>query len=83
VGFCDGQKWRWGRFSPRTSVSQANLHSTNFSTITITYHPELVQYACCGRSTQSPTAQIKKKKVYLVFLGVLVVTVYSLVITIR
>jgi hypothetical protein len=27
VGFCDGQKWRWGRFSPRTSVSPANLHS--------------------------------------------------------
>jgi hypothetical protein len=28
------------RFSP---VSPANLHSTNFSTITITYHPGLVQ----------------------------------------
>jgi hypothetical protein len=27
VGFCDGQKWRWGRFSARTSVSPANLHS--------------------------------------------------------
>jgi hypothetical protein len=26
-----------------TSVSSANLHSTNFSTITITYHPGLVQ----------------------------------------
>jgi hypothetical protein len=24
-------------------VSPANLHSTNFSTITITYHPGLVQ----------------------------------------
>jgi hypothetical protein len=37
--------WRWGRFSPSTSVSPANLHSTNFPTITITitYHPELVQ----------------------------------------
>jgi hypothetical protein len=23
VGFCDGQKWRWGRFSPITSVSPA------------------------------------------------------------
>jgi hypothetical protein len=32
--FCDGQKWRWGRFSsPRTSVSPANLHSICFSTI--------------------------------------------------
>jgi hypothetical protein len=37
-------KWRWGQlFSQSTSVSPANLHSTNFSTITITYHPELVQ----------------------------------------
>jgi hypothetical protein len=33
VGFCDGQKWRWGRFSPRTSVSPPNLHSICFSTI--------------------------------------------------
>jgi hypothetical protein len=37
------KKWRWGRFSPSTSVSLANLDSTNFSTITITYHPGLVQ----------------------------------------
>jgi hypothetical protein len=36
-------KWRWGRFSPSTSVSPANLPSTNFSTITITYHPGLAQ----------------------------------------
>jgi hypothetical protein len=37
--------WWWGRFSPSSSVSTANLHSTNFSTITITYHPGLVQKA--------------------------------------
>jgi hypothetical protein len=36
VGFCDGQKWRWGRFSLRTSVSTANLHSICFSTIIFT-----------------------------------------------
>jgi hypothetical protein len=36
VGFCDGQKWCWGRFSPRTSVSPANLHSICFSTIIFT-----------------------------------------------
>jgi hypothetical protein len=30
-------------FSPSTSLSPANLNSTNFSTITITYHPGLVQ----------------------------------------
>jgi hypothetical protein len=44
-------KWRWGRVSPSTSVSPANLHSTNFSTITITYHLGLVQWATSGRST--------------------------------
>jgi hypothetical protein len=32
-----------GRFLPSTSVSPANIHSTNFSTITLTYHPVLVQ----------------------------------------
>jgi hypothetical protein len=30
-------------FSPSTSVSPANLYSTSFSTITITYHLGLVQ----------------------------------------
>jgi hypothetical protein len=59
-------KWRWGRFSLTTSVSPANLHSTNFSTITLTYHPGLVQYTSSGRSTQSPTAQIKKKTLVFV-----------------
>jgi hypothetical protein len=29
--------------SPSTWVSPANLHSTNFSTVTITFHPGLVQ----------------------------------------
>jgi hypothetical protein len=33
-----------------------------FSTITITYHPGLVQYASSGRGTQSPTTQITKKQ---------------------
>jgi hypothetical protein len=36
-------KWRWGRFSPSTSVSPANLHPTSCSTITLTYHLGLVQ----------------------------------------
>jgi hypothetical protein len=36
VGFCYGQKWRWSRFSPKTSVSPANLHSICFSTIVFT-----------------------------------------------
>jgi hypothetical protein len=37
------KKRRWGRVSSSTSVSAANIHSTNFSTITITYHLGLVQ----------------------------------------
>jgi hypothetical protein len=32
-----------GQVSPSTSVSPANFHSNNFSTITTTYHPGLVQ----------------------------------------
>jgi hypothetical protein len=32
-----------GQVSPSTSVSPANLHSTNYSTITIIYHLGLVQ----------------------------------------
>jgi hypothetical protein len=36
-------KWRCGRFSPSTSVSPANLYSTNCSTITLIYHLGLVQ----------------------------------------
>jgi hypothetical protein len=32
-----------GQDFPNISVSPANLYSTNFSTITITYHPGLVQ----------------------------------------
>jgi hypothetical protein len=60
-------KWLWNRFSPSTSVSPANLHSTNFSIIIITYHPGLVQQASSGRSTQSPTAQMEKKSmIYIV-----------------
>jgi hypothetical protein len=36
VGFCGGQKWRWGRSPPTTSISPANLHSICFSTIIFT-----------------------------------------------
>jgi hypothetical protein len=32
-----------GQVCPSTSVSTANLHTTNFSTITIAYHLGLVQ----------------------------------------
>jgi hypothetical protein len=35
-------KWHWGRFSPRTSVSPANSHSTNCCTLIIIYQPRLI-----------------------------------------
>jgi hypothetical protein len=38
-------KWPWGRFSPSTSVSPANSHSTECSIDIIIYHLGLVQYA--------------------------------------
>jgi hypothetical protein len=40
--------------------SLANLHSTNFSTVTITYHPGPVQQSSRGRSTKGPTQVIIK-----------------------
>jgi hypothetical protein len=52
-------KWHWGRFSPSTSVSPANLHSTDCSTfiiiiiIIIIYHPGMVQ-----KAKQLPTYQM-------------------------
>jgi hypothetical protein len=54
-------KWHWGRFSQGTSVSLANLHSTDFSTVTITYHPGLVQDANSGCSTLQSHRTNKKK----------------------
>jgi hypothetical protein len=42
VGFVV-DKEAWDRFSPSTSVSPANLHSTNCSTITLICHLGLVQ----------------------------------------
>jgi hypothetical protein len=42
-GICGGQSGAGAGFFPSTSVSPANLHSTNCSTITLTYHLGLVQ----------------------------------------
>jgi hypothetical protein len=41
AGHSAGNKWYWGRFSPSTSVSPSNSHSTDCSTIII-YHLVLV-----------------------------------------
>jgi hypothetical protein len=45
-------EWHWGRSFPSTSVSPANLHSTNCPTITIIYHLGLVQLASSGRNAK-------------------------------
>jgi hypothetical protein len=58
-------KWRWGRFSPSTSVSPANLQSTNCSAITLTYHLGLVQYARSGRSTRDLVPPTSNKKIIM------------------
>jgi hypothetical protein len=56
-------KWHWGRFSPSTSVSPANLHSTNFSTITLIYHLGLYNRpeVAAVPGDVSPTPLNKKK----------------------
>jgi hypothetical protein len=64
-------KWRWGRFSPSTSVSPANLHSTKFYIIIITRgtynrpfsgrRPEWTQLGL-----HPPTMGIKKKVAHTV-----------------
>jgi hypothetical protein len=43
VGFVVNKVALGQGFSENTSVSPANLHPTNFSTVTITYYPGLVQ----------------------------------------
>jgi hypothetical protein len=58
-------KWRWGGFSPRTSVSLANLHSTKFSIIIITrgsYNRRISgRHAEWTQLDSTPTKRIKKK----------------------
>jgi hypothetical protein len=54
-------KWRWGRFSLSASVSPANLHSTNFSTITIIYHPGLVNRPVAAAIPKVPLHELKTK----------------------
>jgi hypothetical protein len=50
-GICGGTKWRWGRFSPSSSVSPALVvRSTNYPTITLIYHPGMHNRPMCGRS---------------------------------
>jgi hypothetical protein len=56
-------KWHWGKFSPSTSVSPANSHSTDCATfIIIIYHPGLVQQAKVVTDVARNPKKPKKKK---------------------
>jgi hypothetical protein len=63
VGFCDGQKWRWGQVFSENFGFPANLHSICFSTIifiiTQGWHnrPGLATVPIASQS------RIKKKKI--------------------
>jgi hypothetical protein len=59
-------KWRWSRFPPRNSVSPAK-HSTNFSTVTITYYPGLVEYMPVVASVPKVPPHKLKNSVFLAF----------------
>jgi hypothetical protein len=65
VGFCDGQNWRWGRFSPRTSVSPANLHSIFFSTIIFIITRGWHNRPGVAAVPVASQSRIKKNKLYL------------------
>jgi hypothetical protein len=67
VGFCDGQKWRWGRFSPRTWVSPASLHSICFSTIIFTITRGWHNSPGVAAVPIAPQSRINKKKLRLLF----------------
>jgi hypothetical protein len=54
-------KWRWGRFYPSTSVFPVNLHSANFSTITLTYHPGWYNRPLVAAVPKVPQNELKKK----------------------
>jgi hypothetical protein len=63
VGFVVG-KVALVRFSPSTSISPANLHSTNFSTITITYHPGQYSRPVMAAVPNVAPHKLKKKWVH-------------------
>jgi hypothetical protein len=50
-----------GRLSPSTAVFPANLYSTNFSTITLTYLPGLVNRLVVVAVPKVPPHKLKKK----------------------
>jgi hypothetical protein len=59
-------KWRWGGFSPSTSVSPANLHSTKFSIIIITRAGTIGQSVAAVPS--GPCCTPLKSKFFFIFL---------------
>jgi hypothetical protein len=55
-------KWRWGTFSPSTSVSPASLHSTNCSTITLIYRLGLVHRPEVAAAPRDLVPPLKKNR---------------------
>jgi hypothetical protein len=54
-------KWLWGRFSPSTSVSPANLHCTKFSIIIITRGRYNRPFSVRRAEWTPPLCELKKK----------------------
>jgi hypothetical protein len=55
-------KWRWGRFSPNTSVPPANLHFTNFSQSPSPIIRGWYNRAIVAAVPKVPPYKLKKKK---------------------
>jgi hypothetical protein len=76
--FVMDKKWGWDRFSPRTSVSPANLHSICFSTIIFTitrgWHNRPGR---SGRSANSLTNQIIKKLIIIIIIIIIIIEAWS------
>jgi hypothetical protein len=72
--FFDGQKRRWGRFSLRTSVSSANLHSICFFiiifTITRVWHNR-PGVAAVPIASQKPNNNNKKINLYNLYTAIM------------
>jgi hypothetical protein len=58
-------KWCWGRFSRSTSVSPANLHSTNFSIITLAHYQGWYNRPVVASVPKVPPHKLKKKTLQL------------------
>jgi hypothetical protein len=66
-------KWRWGGFSPSTSVSPANLHSTKLSIIIITQGISGRRAEWTQLDFTPPLSEFKKKLYLLIPFGIFLI----------